>query len=774
MSTLSDFLLTTGRTLAQMALYSPEHPSVQGAVEESHRLLVSMLDQDPEVAIALNESKLIVNGKTPDGTNDAAMRPFLQLLAAHKLHSITFLKGIPLSEMAPFFRLASTVEMRRANQTAADFFASQNVFHIKLNEARYAKIGEGDTVGKKAEIENDAEPHGVSAGGAREEFENLQLNDLLKKLVDKSVADPSDRTYVFTRALNLVKQQIDTAVEKVVVEFNREKTRIVNEQTRTESVIGEMAEGVVVVDETGKVLMMNSAAEMIYGVKLGESVGRPLWEGVREEQMVSLAKDLTVPTDRPLTKEVQILGSQEAKKTLRASAATIQDTNGRIVGMVSVLSDVTKQKELTRLQNEFMANVTHDLRAPIHALKLSVNAILEGSAGPTTPEQSKMLSMAGKNVDRLSRLIDDLLDFSKMESGKMEIRPQVIELAPLLKEAVASMETWSKSRGITVRYEEVEEVPPAFADSDRVLQVVNNLVSNAIKFTPSGGRITLRAKRFDEPGKNMLMVEVEDNGSGISIEDQKRIFDRFVQLKPNEKLDIRGTGLGLSICQALIDLQKGKLWVQSPPPTSPHGSLFCFTLPSVQRSAAPIVRPLVEAPIAVQSKKPTKQSFWKKLFGGMSAFLIVAVCSAPLQARPHWGTVRRVLDGNLIQLTDGTRVRYLGITVPGKSSDYAAEALAANRSWVENKEVQFKYGLQERDTDGVWLAYVFVDGIFVNEELVKQGLALVSPLPNEENYLPDLVNAEREAHDRRRGQWRDTALELYPIRVRKTITRDRE
>ncbi len=763
MSKLNEFLLNTGRTLAQMALYSPDHPTVKGAVDESHRMLTEMLTDSSELVIAMDGAKLIVNGKNPTGAPDAAVRPFLQLLKTHNLHSLTFIRGTPLTEIVAFFRLASANDMRKANLKAADFFAAQNVTYIKLNEARYEKVGEDETIGRK-----DAEELNNGAGSTRGAFENLSLNDLLKKLIGKAVTDPTDREHIFNRALELVKNQIDTAIEKVVVEFNREKTRLTNEQVRTENVIGEMAEGVVVVDDSGKVLMMNGAAEEIYGVKLGESLGKPLWEGVREEQMIALAKDLTIPTDRPLTKEVQILGSQQAKKTLRASAAAVQDTNGRLVGMVSVLSDVTKQKELTRMQNDFMANVTHDLRAPVHALKLSVNAILEGSAGPVTGEQEKMLSLATKNVDRLARLIDDLLDFSKLESGKVEIRPQVTELVPLLKEAVASMETWSKARGIMVSFQEFDNVLPVFADADRILQVVNNLISNAIKFTPAGGRIVVRAKRFEEPGKNTVVVEVEDNGNGISKEDQRRIFDRFVQLKPNEKLDIRGTGLGLSICQALIDLHKGKLWVQSPPPASPKGTLFSFSLPAVQRSAATLLQAPVEHEKMATSTKPQKESFWKKFFRRFSVILILTGFLAPVYARPYWGTVRRVLDANLIQLTDGTRVRYLGIIVPEKGRGSSAEAMAANRNWVENKEVRFEYGLQERDTDGVWLAYVFADGVFVNEELVKQGLALVSALPNEESYLRDLIAAEKEAHDHRRGQWQDTALETYPVRIRRS------
>ena len=191
--------------------------------------------------------------------------------------------------------------------------------------------------------------------------------------------------------------------------------------------------------------------------------------------MVSLAKDMSVPRDGPIVKEVELKAEEDTRKTLRASTATVQDPNGRIVGMVSVLSDVTKQKELNRLQNEFMANVTHDLRAPIHSINLAMSAILEEAAGPVTGEQKKMLTMANRNVTRLSRLIDDLLDFSQIESGKMRIQPQIIQLSPVLKEAIASLETWAKSRNVNMTYEESGPLSSVYADPDRILQVVKQL-----------------------------------------------------------------------------------------------------------------------------------------------------------------------------------------------------------------------------------------------------------------------------------------------------------
>lgn len=759
MSNLSKFLLTTGRTLSHMALYSLEHPTVKDAVQESHRLLTAVLTELPEVVISLSEGKIVVNGQIPVDIPEVALRPYEQLLSKFDLHSISFLPGITAAEMVPFYRLAYRGEVRKTDKDVAAALASQNVTHIEVNQAVYAKISEGETIGGG----EDAAGKGGDGDSLWKRVEDLSLNELLKSLIGKAVPDPTDQERVFRHALGLIKKEIEQTVERVTLEFAREKTRLTNERARTENVVETMAEGVVVVDQSGNVLMMNPVAEEIYGVKLGECLGKPLWERVREEQMMALAKDLTVPSDRPTVKEVQVQAAAETKKTLRASTAAVQDTEGRIVGMVSVLSDVTKQRELIRMQNEFMANVTHELRTPIHAVKLAVGTILDGSAGAVSSEQNKMLTLAGRNIDRLSRLIDDLLDFSKMEAGTMEIRPQMMQLEPLLKEAESSLQAWASSRGLTLRLEPVPALPPVYADSDRVLQIVINLLSNAIKFTPSGGTVTLRAKVIQEGGKSAVRIEVQDTGKGISQSDQKRIFERFVQLGSDQKLDLRGTGLGLSICRALVALHKGQMAVQSPPPGAPHGSLFAFSLPAVHRSetAAP-AKP--ESPIA---PRLTKRSFWRRLASRLkfSAFVLIVLADIA-GARPYWGRVRRVLEADRIQLEDGSVVRYLGIEAPAKGSPHYTEAASMSRQLVEKKEVRLRYGLQERDVAGDWLAYVFVDGVHINEELVRLGMAIVSVVTNEEEFLKELLAAERRAAAEKRGIWEDTKIDPYPVRVR--------
>ncbi len=760
MSNLSEFLITTGRTLSQMSLYTMDHPSVKGAVQDSHRLLISVLSEVPEITLSILDKKFLINGKPQTGAPESALRPFVVLMNNFGLHSLTFTVGIAHEELVPFFNLASKGDKKKLGMELSAYLTSQNVTHIKANLAKYAKIGENEIVTEAGEgtggdgAGDGAGAEGLGKGEALlQELSTLNLNDLLAKLVDRAIPDPGDRRQILSRALDLVKKQLDEAIKKAAAEYAVEKTKLTNERERTENVINNVADGVVVVDEAGNVLMMNPSAEQIYGVKLGECVGKPLWQGVRQEQMVALAKDLAIPTDRPVTKEVQLQAEAETKRILRASSASVQDVSGRVVGMVSVLSDVTKHKELTRLQNEFMANVTHDLRTPIHALKLAVAAILEGAAGPVSGEQNKMLSLANRNVERLSRLIDDLLDFSQIESGSMQIKPQVMELSPILGDSVASLDAWVKSRGIILVFEEGPAIPPVYADSDRILQVVSNLLSNAVKFTPSGGKVTLRAKEVRDKGRQSVQIEIEDTGKGISPEDQARIFQRFVQLKNQEKLDIRGTGLGLSICKALVELHKGALSLQSPPPGKPNGTLFYFTLPAVQKADVQTPR----QPAASVAAPVKKAGFWSKMFSKFKIlFILFTLAPFVLQARPFSGKVRRILEGDVIQLTDGTKVRYLGIDAPDKDNDHFQESLSGNKRFVEGKDVFFRYALQEKNTEGDWIAYVYTDGVFVNEEMVRYGLALVDPLSNDKKILAALIRAEREAQREKRGLWKDS------------------
>ncbi len=343
------------------------------------------------------------------------------------------------------------------------------------------------------------------------------------------------------------------------------------EKKDTEAVIRSIAEGLVVVDSQGKVIMMNPAAEKLLDVQKKEKIGKNLTEGLKEEQLISLIK--SSPENKG--KEIEFATQEdETKRILRASSAVIEDENGKTVGMVSVLSDVTKQKELDRMKSNFIAGVSHELRTPLVAIDKSVSLILSKSTGPISETQEQFLQIAKRNLKRLSRLINDLLDLSKLEAGKMRLERKPSSIKDIINESMDIFNTWVQTKSITIEAKIENNLPLINIDPSRIIQVLTNLVGNAIKFTPKGGAITVRAAK--DPNFHAIRISVADTGVGIDKEDLDKIFDKFYQTGERSTTDISGTGLGLSICKEIVELHNGKIWAES---EKGYGAKFIFTLP---------------------------------------------------------------------------------------------------------------------------------------------------------------------------------------------------
>jgi PAS domain S-box-containing protein len=329
----------------------------------------------------------------------------------------------------------------------------------------------------------------------------------------------------------------------------------------------------VVVDAEGKVVMMNPAAEKLLGTSKKEKLGKGVVENLKEEQLVSLVHDSPGGDD----KEIELVSQQnDTKKVLRASSAVIENEYGQTVGMVSVLSDITKQKQLDAMKSGFVASVSHELRTPLVAIDKSIGMILQGEAGQVTETQQQFLSIAERNIKRLSLLINDLLDFSKLEAGRMQLTRQGVSIADVIQEAVDGIRSWATTRGVSLEIKVQEGLPQADIDASRVVQVLTNLLGNAIKFTPKEGQINVEAKGA---GSNQIEISVEDSGIGISKEDLPKIFDKFFQAGERVSTDVNGTGLGLSIAKEIVELHAGRIWVES---VKGEGTKFSFTLPVKQ------------------------------------------------------------------------------------------------------------------------------------------------------------------------------------------------
>jgi signal transduction histidine kinase len=231
-------------------------------------------------------------------------------------------------------------------------------------------------------------------------------------------------------------------------------------------------------------------------------------------------------------------------------------------------------KEVDRLKSAFLANVSHEFRTPLTAVEALTENMLDGLTGPLNDKQMRYIKDVKTSADRLARLIDDLLDLSVIESGRTEMKAQYLSVPNLMRDVSHTLAPVALEKQIQLDADSLDGEQTAWADRDKVIQVLTNLISNAIKFTPAGGKIIVRVQKA-APG--WIQVSVSDTGTGITPIEATRIFDEFYQVTQPGFNKSRGAGLGLSISKKLIEMHGGKIWVESEPG---KGSEFFFTLPT--------------------------------------------------------------------------------------------------------------------------------------------------------------------------------------------------
>ncbi len=253
---------------------------------------------------------------------------------------------------------------------------------------------------------------------------------------------------------------------------------------------------------------------------------------------------------------------------------------------LNILEDLTEAKqkiekeadeleEALRIKSDFTSTVSHELRTPLAAVKESIALVLDAVAGPVSDEQRELLDMAKRNVDRLSRLINDILDFQKLESGKVVFNMEPNDMNETVKEAAGTMAQLASDKGLDLVIDIDDSLPKINFDKDRIIQVLTNIISNAIKFTEKGGITVLTAR-----GENIIRVSIQDTGPGIRKEDMPRLFQHFEQLDKGVNRKVGGTGLGLAISKEIIERHGGKIWAES---EFGKGTTFSFVLPIKER-----------------------------------------------------------------------------------------------------------------------------------------------------------------------------------------------
>ncbi len=253
----------------------------------------------------------------------------------------------------------------------------------------------------------------------------------------------------------------------------------------------------------------------------------------------------------------------EAK--VRARTAELEATYGELADSHARL------RELDQLKSDFLGNVSHELRTPLAAIKGFVDNLLDGVAGPLPDKPRHYLARVHDNVERLARMVSDLLDLARIEAGKIELLPTTLDVTALLDEAAESLRPLARVRDVTLA-RAFASCPPVWADPDKLHQVLTNLLSNAIKFSPRGGQVLLTAA----PAPGMVRLAVVDGGLGIPPAERERVFDKFYQLSRVDGDRPSGSGLGLTIARSLVELHGGRVWVED---GLAGGSSFVVQLP---------------------------------------------------------------------------------------------------------------------------------------------------------------------------------------------------
>jgi len=279
---------------------------------------------------------------------------------------------------------------------------------------------------------------------------------------------------------------------------------------------------------------------------------------------------------------------------LRASSERERDAHRKLALSYAALDELRKQQLL--IKDQILSNVSHELRTPLTAVHQFVTILLDGLAGELNHQQAEYLEIARKNVEQLTGMIQDLLDATRADAGKLSIEPSSVALPDVVTDVVRTLQSRAHELGIALDHEAGDALPPVFADPARIRQILINLIDNALKFTAGGGRVTVRTTRHDP---DHARVSVADTGKGIPAEVVAKLFERLYQGARDATTSRQGLGLGLYICRELVTLQGGQIGVESEPG---HGTEFWFTLPLLVQSAE--ARPELHRE-SLQERRPT-------------------------------------------------------------------------------------------------------------------------------------------------------------------------
>jgi two-component system phosphate regulon sensor histidine kinase PhoR len=418
----------------------------------------------------------------------------------------------------------------------------------------------------------------LAAFGARRDVATIvaQIRDRSQGEMLRRLESPSSDILPLVTATNELVDHAEKSVADTLLKAKELEIQLkvaTAERQHAEAIIYSISDAVLVTDPFDDLVLANESAARTFGFDLAHATRSPIDQVLQDQKVIDLIREMRQSNSasgrRIIEHTVKTgLGDRAFKVTL----SCVADRSDHPAGVVAVLHDMTREKEVAEMKNDFVSNVSHELRTPLASIKAYVEMLIDGEADDEKTK-TEFYEVIQNEANRLSRLIDNILNISRIESGLVKINKQPQSLAVIMKEAIEVIAPQVKSKQINL----IEQLTPIFyqtiADRDMLYQAVLNLLSNAVKYTPEGGSITVQTE-VDE-AKKRVSTRISDTGVGIPPKDLPFVFDKFFRVEANSRM-AKGTGLGLSLVKHIIEtVHHGRILVES---TQGKGSTFGFEL----------------------------------------------------------------------------------------------------------------------------------------------------------------------------------------------------
>ena len=362
-------------------------------------------------------------------------------------------------------------------------------------------------------------------------------------------------------------EQLARAIEGTVAQLGQSIHTLTDERNRSSAILASMVEGVAVVGSDERILYCNQAFEQILELPPSTSQGKKLVEVLREMELITTVRRVLAGGEE-VNGEVEV--GMVRPRSFSATAAPVRATGAN--DAVLVLHDITELRRLERVRRDFVANVSHEFKTPLTAIQGFAETLL-GGALDDTANRGRFVEIIREHARRLARLTDDLLKLSRIEAGQWDLELRPIRVANLVNSCVDTTRLKAQPKGLRLSVCLPSDLPPVRADGAQLGEVLQNLLDNAVQYSPPGGQIEVKVH---STGQDVVFT-VSDTGIGIPESDLQRIFERFYRVDAARSREAGGTGLGLSIARHIVDAHGGKIWVES---AVGSGSSFHFSIPA--------------------------------------------------------------------------------------------------------------------------------------------------------------------------------------------------